>query len=175
MEFGTQDGSQCNTRRLREACGWTGLLMDGGYDKPAINLHREFITRGNILNLFAKYNVPAMFDLLSVDIDGNDFYVPQKILTQYVPRVIVVETNFQVTSSVVIKYRPRHRWDGSCYGSASVAAFTKMLGPFGYTHVASYPPDTYWVHSRSVNHPQYVVRNISTSTCTVEDTKWDVV
>ena len=174
VEFGTQDGTQCNTRRLREACGWSGLLMDGGHDNAAINLHREFITQGNILSLLAKYGVPKTFDLLSVDIDGNDFHVLKRILTVHVPRVIVVETNFQVLRSVTIKYHPKHRWDGTCYGSASVAAFEKMLGPLGYSRVASYLPDTYWVHSRTVPHPQYIVRNISTNRCHLSHA-WEVV
>ena len=174
VEFGTQNGTQCNTRWLREACSWSGLLMDGGYDNTAINLHREFITSGNILSLFAKYGVPKTFDLLSVDIDGNDFHVLKKILTVHVPRVIVVETNFKILPSLTIKYNPKHRWDGTCYSSASVAAFEKMLRPHGYSRVASYRPDTYWVHSRTVTHPEYIVRNISTNRC-ISGRMWQVV
>ena len=50
--------------------------MDGSNDNSSINLHREFITRENIVSeLFFKYRVPTDFDLLSVDIDGNDFHV----------------------------------------------------------------------------------------------------
>ncbi len=40
VEFGVQDGSECTTRYLREQKNWTGLMMDGGFDKPEINLHR---------------------------------------------------------------------------------------------------------------------------------------
>lgn len=43
-QFGTQDGSERNTRFLHERLGWDGLLMDGGFENPAINLQREFIT-----------------------------------------------------------------------------------------------------------------------------------
>lgn len=48
-QFGTQDASECNTRFLREVLGWSGLLMDGGYENPDINLRREFITPVRLL------------------------------------------------------------------------------------------------------------------------------
>jgi hypothetical protein len=51
--------------------------MDGSHDDPAINLHREFITSERIAELFSKYMVPQRFDLLTVDIDLNTFFVLQ--------------------------------------------------------------------------------------------------
>lgn len=164
VEFGTQSGVECNTRRLRVACGWSGLLMDGGFDDPNINLHKEFITAENIVQLLQKYNVPRSVDLLSVDIDGNDHHVLANILKSgFAPRVIVVETNFQVVDeSAIVKYNPGHRWDASCYTSASVGAFRRLLAR--YDHVASARPDTYWVR-RDVPHPRYVVPNLSTRAC----------
>src|SRR5437016_2124767 len=68
VEFGTQDGSECNTRYLREHCGWIGLLMDNHHENPKINLQKETVTKDNINYLFGKYNVPKNFDLLSIDI-----------------------------------------------------------------------------------------------------------
>ena len=44
VQFGTQSGSERNNRALQELLGWQGLLMDGKYHKPAINLHKEFVT-----------------------------------------------------------------------------------------------------------------------------------
>lgn len=156
VEFGTQNASECNTRRLRETCGWSGLLMDGGHDNPAINLHRAFITRENIVSLLRKYNVPKSFDLLSVDIDGNDYHVLKSILRHYQPRVIIVETNFEISKSLTIPYTPNHRWDGSCRGSASVEAFRRLHAAFGYSQVSALPPDTYWVRN-DVRRPNYTV------------------
>lgn len=48
VEFGVEDGMECNTRVLRERHGWKGLLMDGGEPNKAINLHSEFVTAENI-------------------------------------------------------------------------------------------------------------------------------
>jgi hypothetical protein len=36
VELGEESGVECNTRRLRESFGWTGLIMDG---KPSQGVH----------------------------------------------------------------------------------------------------------------------------------------
>lgn len=67
VEFGTQNGSETNTRALRELLGWTGLLMDGGFQDARINLHKEWISPETINQLFEKHKVPkGSFDLLSI-------------------------------------------------------------------------------------------------------------
>src|SRR5690348_8229903 len=75
VEFGVENGMECNTRYLREGCHWNGLMMDARYSNPLIHLMKETITAENINLLFEKYHVPYQFDLLSIDIDYNDFYV----------------------------------------------------------------------------------------------------
>lgn len=60
---------------MREKYNWNGLLMDGSNQNNSINLKKEFITRENIIELFNKYNVPEYFNILSIDIDYNDYYV----------------------------------------------------------------------------------------------------
>ena len=75
VEFGTQNGMECNTRYLHNHYGWKGLLMDGGKDQPSDGrvIRQHFIREDNIVSLFQKYKVPidSEFDLLSVDIDGQ--------------------------------------------------------------------------------------------------------
>ena len=93
VEFGVEDGVQCNTRILREKFGWKGLSMDGSHENKQIFLKKEFITKENIVSLFKKYNVPEKIDLLSVDIDFNDFYVLNEILNNYTCDIIICEYN----------------------------------------------------------------------------------
>jgi hypothetical protein len=69
VEFGVENGQQCNTRFLREQLGWRGLMMDGGNENPNISLHREIITSRNINDLLAKYDTPSIIDLLSIDVE----------------------------------------------------------------------------------------------------------
>ncbi|GAB9463831.1 hypothetical protein Gpo141_00001278 [Globisporangium polare] len=115
VEFGTEDGSECNTRYWREAYNWTGLLMDGSHSNPSINLHREFVTAENINALFTKHKVPKEFDLLSIDVDFNDFWILSAIdLRRFAPRVLVIEYNSHVPPPEVraVKYNATRYWDG---------------------------------------------------------------
>jgi FkbM family methyltransferase len=134
VEFGTQNAEECNTRILREKYNWNGLLMDGSYENNNINLKKEFITRENIINLFVKYDVPNKFDLLSIDIDFNDFYVLHKILQNYQIDIIILEYNayFYEDEDAIIKYDPTGSWDGSNYFGASLLSYYKLLNKFGY-------------------------------------------
>ena len=125
VEFGAGDGHFCsNTKYLREKHGWTGLLLDGACsnnmnDDLLINLYKEFITAENICNLFKKYNVPFEFDLISIDIDRNDFYVWKSLTKYYRPRVVVIEFNraFNFNEDKVIRYSPYETWKGNCLAS----------------------------------------------------------
>ena len=87
VEFGVEDGGECNTRYLRES-GWNGLWMDTNYANEYVK--KEFVTPKNIEKRFKKYFVPKEFDLLSIDIDGNDYWV-WKAIKKYQPRVVIIE------------------------------------------------------------------------------------
>ena len=80
VEFGCEDAMECNTAYLLGQ-GWQGLLMDGACisGNPKVTVQNEFITAENINWLLQKYSVPPAFDLLSIDIDGNDYWVWQAI------------------------------------------------------------------------------------------------
>ena len=136
VEFGTENGKECNTRILREKFGWKGLLMDGSYENKKINLNKEFITAENIEKLFKKYKVPKKFDLLSIDIDSNDYYIWESI-KNYSPRAVIIEYNSKISlnKSLSIKYDPNHWWDGTDYMGASLFALKKLGNKKGYTLV----------------------------------------
>ena len=48
------------------------------------------VTSGNVLKTFRENKVPREFDFLSVDIDGNDYWVTKELLKEYRPAVISV-------------------------------------------------------------------------------------
>ncbi len=96
VELGVGDGSECNTRYLIEKKGFKYLHIDAGnYPKKYTDIKKEFITAENINDLFKKYNVPEEFDLLSIDIDYNTYWV-WKALEGYKPRVVVIEYNSSI-------------------------------------------------------------------------------
>lgn len=132
VEFGVQDARECNTRYLLEKKEWTGLWLDGKGDNKKIK--KAFITTENINKVFDKHNVPAVFDLLSIDIDGNDLWVWKALGRDYQPRMVVVEYNavWSARKSQVIKYSPDFRWDGSPNFGASLSALYKLAKLKGY-------------------------------------------
>jgi len=139
VEFGVQTGRQCNTRFLRQHLGWQGLMMDGSNENPAINLHREFITPSNINDLLAKYETPFLLDLLSIDVDFDDYFVWKAVLTanRYKARVVTIEFNYQVppNENRVVDYRDSRRWTGTMHFGAGILAMAALGRAHGYTLV----------------------------------------
>lgn len=135
VEFGSSgtDSGGGNTPYLRRL-GFDGLLMDGDADpygvktKKQYDVKQEFVTVENVLNLFDKYGVPHEFDFLSIDIDGNDFWVWKEILSCHIPRVVCIEANYYVPPgmSIVQKYVPDFKWNGDCRFGASFEALKKL-------------------------------------------------
>lgn len=137
VEFGVENGSECNTKVLREYYNWKGLQMDGGNENNLINLRKEFITKDNVVALFQKYNVPSRINLLSVDIDYNDFYCLKEILANYTCDILICEynsTHLPHEDKTVI-YNSEGRWDGSNYFGVSLLTLYKLGKKYNYTLV----------------------------------------
>lgn len=131
VEFGASNGYHLSNLRFFLESGWTGLQMEG-FVNTGSEVKQEFITKENINELFDKYQVPQIFDLLSIDIDGNDYWVWKEINRE--PNVVIVEynSNFPVDLSVALEYNPNHTFDGSHAYSASFKAFCNLAEQKGY-------------------------------------------
>lgn len=160
VEFGVENGSQCNTRILREYYGWSGLLMDSFYANHYINLFPEFITKENIISLFHKYNISKHFGLLCVDTDLNDFYILHEILKYYCVDVVIIEYNgtFDPDTEAVIEYLPSKVWDGSNYFGASLLSYTKMLNSHGYSlvYVENAGVNAFFVNNKYASSERFI-------------------
>jgi hypothetical protein len=137
VEFGANDGkTNSNTYLLREQ-DWDCLLLDRMYEDPSSKLYKEFITAENISALFDKYNVPPDLDLLSIDIDYNDFYIWKALDERFKPTVVVIEYNGShlPTEDKVAKYQPYFCGDGTNYYGASILALYNLGRSKGYSLV----------------------------------------
>ena len=151
VEFGAEVGQENNTRLLLEQ-GWSGLWIEGipeyagairAYfpDQLAsrqLKFVSDFVSVDNINGLISGAGVRGEIDLLSVDIDGNDFHVWSAI-NVISPRVIVAEHNgYPPPHDWVMPYDPSFRWDGTHgnYGS-SLMANVRLAAERGYTLVAT--------------------------------------
>jgi hypothetical protein len=107
VEFGAWDGKlYSNTWRLIAKFDWSAVLIEGMEDRARdlAQLHKgssqvhvrncyvSWTGENRLDNLLANTPIPWQFDLLSIDIDGNDYHVWNSV-EQYQPRVVVIETN----------------------------------------------------------------------------------
>jgi len=145
VEFGVEDGSECNSRNLRENHGWEvekSLLMDGSHHRPEINLQKVVFNRDNILSLFEKFGVPKKFDFLSEDSDAYDFFLMETILEGgYHPRAIMMEynSNFELDEAKSIlppsDGKSWEWWDYTTYQGCSLLALKFLMERFNYSLV----------------------------------------
>jgi len=145
VEFGVGDGLENNTHSLLLK-GWKGSWIDGNknsIDDIKIKFHdlissgtlavrHEFLTAENANEKIGDVE-QGEIDLLSIDIDGNDFYI-LKELAVISPRVIVAEYNATKGPSIdwVMEYNHNHTWSGNDYYGASLKALELLLRTKGY-------------------------------------------
>ena len=100
---------------------------------------REWIAAENINDLFLKHQVPPEFDILSIDIDYNDFWVWNAIdQDRYKPRVVIVEYNAHIPplEARTVPYNATGTWDGKTrYFGAGIGAFNVLAQKRGYSLV----------------------------------------
>jgi hypothetical protein len=164
VEFGVENGFECNTRILREHLNWNGLQMDGCNENDSINLRKEFITKENIIELFRKYNVPQNINLLSVDIDFNDFYCLKEILSNYKCDIIICEYNAShpPTEDKIIIYDKNGGWDCSNYFGASLLSLHKLGAFYNYSLVYcnANGVNCFFIHNDILSEKQLQIKNV---------------
>lgn len=138
VEFGTGDGSECNCARLVIEGGWVGLFMEADATafaklgaryatRPGVRCVNALVTSRNVEGLLRDNGVPPIFDVLSIDIDGNDYWVWAAI-THWRPRLVVIEYNAEhpPPRAWVMKENPLHVWDGTGYFGASLTSLARL-------------------------------------------------
>jgi len=142
-EFGVGDGTENNTLILA-ALGWKGFWV-GGQDlavewegNPRFAYEKAWITAENILALSRsclQRIAASQVDVISVDLDGNDIYLVEKLLAGGVrPKLFIVEYNAKFPPPVQfqIAYDPDHVWQNDDYFGASLSSFAALFAGFGY-------------------------------------------
>lgn len=167
VEICAGDGVECNAANLILNRGWSGLLLDG--DKSMIEAGERFysrrtnawrmrrlppkliqawITAENVNDLVASNGFTGEIDLLSIDVDGVDYWL-WKAMDVIQPRVVVLEYNNRWPSdhSVTVPYSadfrcPNPYQDDEGYFGASLSAFVKLGREKGYRLIGANEPNT---------------------------------
>jgi hypothetical protein len=156
IEICAGDGIECNSANLIINHGWSGLLFDGNVTN--VQRGKEFyarcpdtwvfpphfvhtwITMENVNQLITEAGFQGEIDLLSIDLDGNDYWI-WKAINCLNPRLVIVESHniWPADRAVTIPYQPD--FDKSKfhpdYGGASLAAFVKLGWEKGYRLIGS--------------------------------------
>jgi hypothetical protein len=152
VEFGVENYTESNTRYLAINDCWSGLVMDGSAknidfiqqdfiswacDVKSVS---AFITSENINELLESNGIQGDIGLLSIDIDGNDYWVWEAIQC-ISPRIVICEYNslFGSVARVTTPYDPAFIRDkahhSKVYYGASIAALEYLGHSKGYTLV----------------------------------------
>ena len=138
VEFGPGNGLENNTIILL-ASGWNGAWFGGqaiAFDisqSTKLQFERVWITKENIIQLYESLNKEV--DVVSLDLDGNDIYLIEQLLTNGVkPKLFIVEYNAKFPPPIEfrIDYDEHHNWTLDDYFGASLSSFNSVFTKFGY-------------------------------------------
>jgi len=154
IEFGVENYTESNTRFLLQKNNWKGLIIDGSEENISFikndpiywrhNLKAEcaFITAENINRVITNNGIKGDIGILSIDIDGNDYWVWEAI-DCISPRVVICEYNshFGDTHKVSVPYKSNFvRGDkhiSNIFYGASISALDFLAKKKGYHLVGS--------------------------------------
>lgn len=161
VEICAGDGTECNTANLILNHGWHALLVDG--DPANVERSRRFysrakqtyvfppkvvqawITRASVNDLLVTNGFDGEIDLLSLDLDGVDYWI-WEALTVANPRVVVVEYQdiLGPDRAWTVPYADDFRADAHSvtnempnFAGASLGAFVKLAKSKGYRLVGT--------------------------------------
>lgn len=163
VEFGAWDGRHLsNVRNLIDSRGYRAVLIEADRSRYA-DLCREHAGNPHVTTvpaavgwgpddgldtLLRRLPVPADFDLLSIDIDGNDYHVWEAV-TVYRPKLVCVEFNPTIPNEVRF-VQPR---DPTVKQGASLPALVELGRRKGYELVSVLEFNAFFV--RAEDYPLF--------------------
>ena len=145
VEIGTQDYSESNTRFLFERTACRGLIIDCLDNLEAkvskniklwkgdLTIVESFINSKNILDILNNNNFNQDIDFFSIDIDGVDYWVLEKLPNSF-SKIVVLEYNaifgseLEVTVPNIEKFnRTDYHYSNLCFGASLKALINLMM------------------------------------------------
>ena len=160
------DFFECNSLNLIKN-GWNGVLIDAdedkclkmegclnfSYPKNKVKVINKKINRENINELIFSNINQKQIDFLSIDVDGNDYWILEKIDTNKIS-VICSEYNHWIGNNTrkVIPYNKNFTYKYDYYFGASLHSYVNLLSSKNLDIIAI---------DSSVSNAFYVKRNFS--------------
>jgi hypothetical protein len=152
IEFGVENYTESNTRFLLVNNNWAGLVIDGSaenidyirkdpiYWQHNLKAVSSFIDKDNINKIISENGMKGEIGILSVDIDGNDYWVWQSIDVVN-PAIVITEYNFRFgkNKALTTPYNPgfvrSQSHHSMIYYGASLKALYLLAQQKGYAFV----------------------------------------
>jgi hypothetical protein len=153
IEFGVESFMEANCRFLLMKDNWSGYVIDASpsnisilknsyfYWKHQIDAVDAFITKDNINDLLAKSCFDEDLGILSIDIDGNDYFILEAI-NAVRPRILICEYNaifgarkISVPYEANLSRTRKHH--SNLYFGASLSAIVHLAHKKGYSLVGT--------------------------------------
>lgn len=113
VEFGAWDGVfGSNSNYFITQQSYKAILIEGNkrkyqdlitnmkeYEVISMNKYVSFSGENKLDNLLSKTDIPKEFDFLSIDIDGNDYYIWESF-KEYRPKLVVIEFNPSISNEI---------------------------------------------------------------------------
>lgn len=144
VDIGANDGKFCSNTRFFMENGWEGIFVEPDektFEKlatlypPEWCLKEKATSENTIDGILTKVYFPLSFDLMSLDIDGQEYYV-WRDMVKYKPRVVVVEWSPYVQCDFIPE-RDSNGKDG--FNQAGIHPMLKLAIEKGYYVVAITP------------------------------------
>lgn len=183
VDIGASDGiNMSNTHQLFKS-KWKGLAVECDQDKFYkladsfknfdVDLAKTFVTPDNVLNMFESFDVPKDFGLLSLDIDGYDYYVLEKILEEYKPSIICAEINEKIPPPIkfTVKYKKGYFWNNSHFYGQSLAMLDELCVANNYNLAEVHYNNAFYVSNKLLKRKMSVEEGYNTGYKNKKDRK----
>ncbi len=153
VEFGVEHYDESNTRFLLMNDSWRGMVIDGSpenieyirndrvFRRFDLQAQSAFITKDNINDLIRNAGFDEDLGILSVDIDGNDYWVWEAINVVR-PRIVIAEYNSvfghdPVSTPYQADFQRTKAHFSNLYYGCSLSALAHLAEKKGYLLVGS--------------------------------------
>ncbi|MFI5244488.1 MAG: hypothetical protein ACHQQR_04625 [Gemmatimonadales bacterium] len=139
VDIAASDGTTMSNTYTLFRDGWAGIAVECDPVKFAklaaqyaslagVDLMKCVVTPDNVNALLEVSSTPREFGFLNLDIDGYDYFVLERILHRYRPRLICVEINEKIPPPLkfTVRWDPRYVWAGDHFYGASISKMYEL-------------------------------------------------
>ena len=144
VDLGAGNGVRWSNTYALFTNGWSGVGVESDSRRftklarayrhyPRVFACRNLVTPHNVVALLESYEIEKNFEVLSIDVDSNDYWILQATLEAFRPRLVVAEINENIPPPIrfVVKYDPEFHLRHHFYG-CSIMSLADLCGQHDY-------------------------------------------